>query len=158
MGTSLSKLLTSLQWNKYYGTPEAAHRTKMLNKQRQEEYQVPAWDDARSRVRRRESSLKTKKKGVVCVMQALLMEREQAKRMKGMSRQQREEQGLDKQDLASLDMTDDVPPPPGDIAEEVDEEFSFANPKAMGTNFDDIRELLADVKCTKRRRRHAIPF
>lgn len=68
--------------------------------------------------------------------------------MRGMSRQQREEQGLDKQDLASLELTDDVPPPPGDIAEEIDEEFSFANPKAMGTNFDDIRELLADVKCT----------
>lgn len=76
----------------------------------------------------------------------MLQEREMARKMRGMSRQQREEQGLDAQDLAALEEADDVPPPPGDIAEEIDEEFSFANPKAMGTNFDDIKGVIKDVK------------
>ncbi|KAL8434543.1 hypothetical protein Efla_000059 [Eimeria flavescens] len=115
MGCSLSALLERLQWEKYYGTEEAAYRTRALNRQRMEQYE------------------------------ALLQEREVARRMRGMSRQQREAQGLDKQDLAGLEEEDEVPPPPGDIAEEIDEEFSFANPKAMGTNFDDIKGVLKDV-------------
>ena len=77
------------------------------------------------------------------------MEREVARRMRGMSRQQREAQGLDREDLAALEEEDEIPPPPGDIADEVDEEFSFANPKAMGTNFDDIKGVLKDVNCKR---------
>ncbi|KAL8453441.1 hypothetical protein Emag_001814 [Eimeria magna] len=115
MGCGLSALLERLQWQKYYGTEEAAYRTRAINKQRMEQYE------------------------------ALLQEREVARRMRGMSREQREAQGLDKQDLATLDEEDDLPPPPGDIAEEIDEEFSFANPKALGTNFDEIKAVLKDV-------------
>ncbi|KAL8270192.1 hypothetical protein Esti_005867 [Eimeria stiedai] len=114
MGCGLSALLERRQWEKYYGTEEAAYRTRAINKQRMEQYE------------------------------ALLQEREVARRMRGMSRQQREAQGLDKQDLATLE-EGELPPPPGDIAEEVDEEFSFANPKAMGTNFDEIKAVLKDV-------------
>lgn len=40
MGNSLSKLLETLQWEKYYGTEEAAYRTRAINKQRMEEYEV----------------------------------------------------------------------------------------------------------------------
>lgn len=40
MGNSLSELLEHLQYQKYYGTEEAAYRTRALNKQRMEEYEV----------------------------------------------------------------------------------------------------------------------
>ncbi|OEH77061.1 dead deah box helicase domain-containing protein [Cyclospora cayetanensis] len=116
MGMSLSRLLEDLQWAKYYGTEEATYRTRALNKQRLEQYE------------------------------AMVQERDLARRMRGMSRQQREAQGLDRQDLAALEEDDELPPPPGDIADEIDEEFSFANPKAMGTNFDDIKGVLKDVQ------------
>lgn len=67
--------------------------------------------------------------------------------MRGMSRQQREAQGIGKEEMVNAEETEEaVPPPPGDIAEEIDDEFSFANPKAMGTNFDDIKGVLKDLK------------
>ena len=74
------------------------------------------------------------------------MEREVRRRMQGMSRQQREAQGLSKEDLMRLEEDEELPPPPVDVAEEIDEEFSFANPKALGTNFDDIRGVIKEVQ------------
>ncbi|CDJ41656.1 DEAD/DEAH box helicase, putative [Eimeria tenella] len=114
MGIGLSRLLEDLQHNKYYGTEEAAYRTRAINKQRMERYEE------------------------------LLLEFELARRMHGLSRQQREAQGLTKEELAKME-SEGPPPPPEDIAKEIDPEFSFANPKALGTNFDEIKHVIKEV-------------
>ncbi|KYK65895.1 DEAD/DEAH box helicase domain-containing protein, partial [Toxoplasma gondii TgCatPRC2] len=115
MVLSMTKRLQQLQRDKYYGTEEAAYRTRLANKKRMEQYQ------------------------------AALAQREMEEKMRGLSWQQREAQGLGKNETGSLE-DEGLPPPPIDIAEEIDPEFSFASLKAMGTNFDDIKDILERVK------------
>ncbi|PFH31606.1 DEAD/DEAH box helicase domain-containing protein [Besnoitia besnoiti] len=115
MVLSMTKRLKQLQLDKYYGTEEAAYRTRLANKKRMEQYQ------------------------------AALAQREMEEKMRGLSWQQREAQGIGKDEGGSME-DEGVPPPPIDIAEEIDPEFSFASLKAMGTNFDDIKDILERLK------------
>lgn len=65
-----------------------------------------------------------------------LKEREMNENMKQMSRRQAEEQGLQYDETQN----EDIGPPPGDIAEEFDGEFSFANNRVYRANITDIED------------------
>ncbi|PHJ21708.1 dead deah box helicase domain-containing protein [Cystoisospora suis] len=117
MGVGMARRLKQLQMDKYYGTEEAAYQTRLANKKRAEQYQ------------------------------AALAQRELEAKLRGLSWQQREAQGIGKDDAGAGGLEDEgIPPPPIDIAEEVDEEFSFASMKAMGMNFDDVKSAIEEVK------------
>eukprot|EP00922_Rhytidocystis_sp_ex-Travisia-forbesii_P062125 GHVS01091981.1.p1 GENE.GHVS01091981.1~~GHVS01091981.1.p1 ORF type:complete len:1980 (+),score=359.93 GHVS01091981.1:89-6028(+) len=102
------KKLKDAQWQKFYGTAESTYNTKRINKQRMDEYT------------------------------AMLQRREMQTKLKGMKREQREEQGLEDDE----DEDDDIPPPPVDIAEEYDDEFSFSNRNLLGQHADEIERLI----------------
>eukprot|EP00921_Rhytidocystis_pertsovi_P002900 GHVQ01004864.1.p1 GENE.GHVQ01004864.1~~GHVQ01004864.1.p1 ORF type:complete len:2072 (-),score=269.06 GHVQ01004864.1:3927-9524(-) len=104
----VTKALQDAQWDKYYGTEESAFLTKRLNKQRMDEYH------------------------------AMKLRREMQEKLKGMNRQQKEEQALE----GDEDEEDELLPPPIDVAEEYDQEFSFANRKVMGSHHDVVNEIL----------------
>ncbi|KAJ1609672.1 SKI-like SFII helicase [Cryptosporidium canis] len=110
LGKSLIEKLTNDHHDKYYGTEEATNVTKAINKRRQEQY---AKD-----IQRRDMLLK----------------------LKTMSRQQREKQGIviDESELQALENLQE----PGDIAEEYDPEFSFCDRKVLGGREREIQETL----------------
>lgn len=108
LGKSLIEKLTKDHHDKYYGSEEAANATKAINKRRQEQY---AKD-----IQRRDMLLK----------------------LKTMSRQQREKQGIviDESELQALENLQE----PGDIAEEYDPEFSLCDRKIMGGREREIQD------------------
>ncbi|KAL3128107.1 SKI-like SFII helicase [Cryptosporidium hominis] len=110
LGKSLIEKLTNDHHDKYYGSEEATNATKAINKRRQEQY---AKD-----IQRRDMLLK----------------------LKTMSRQQREKQGIviDESELQALENLQ----APGDIAEEYDPEFSFCDRKVMGGREREIQDTL----------------
>lgn len=108
LGKSLIEKLTNDHHDKYYGSEEAINTTKSINKRRQEQY---AKD-----IQRRDMLLK----------------------LKTMSRQQREKQGIviDESELQALENLQE----PGDIAEEYDPEFFFCDRKVMGGREREIQD------------------
>eukprot|EP00915_Cephaloidophora_sp_WS-2016_P004764 GHVH01006360.1.p1 GENE.GHVH01006360.1~~GHVH01006360.1.p1 ORF type:complete len:1893 (+),score=317.06 GHVH01006360.1:103-5781(+) len=115
MTTLLIRYMLDQQYNKYYGTTEATIRTKAINKKRMDEYN---------------------EKMKVKVM---------SEKLKGMSRAQREDQGIDKGEMTG-DGDDEVIEKPKDIAEEFDPAFSFANPIITTASPEEIDELMSSVK------------
>lgn len=102
--------LMRLQHEKYYGTPEAAARTRAINKKRMDAY--------KAKVKLREELMK----------------------LKTLTKEQREEQGIT--DEIERELSEALPPPPIDIAEEYDPEFSFCNRRVWGTRHDEIQDIL----------------
>eukprot|EP01054_Gregarina_sp_Poly1_P009576 Gregarina_sp_Poly_1__9575@NODE_604_length_7213_cov_176_066331_g464_i0_p1_GENE_NODE_604_length_7213_cov_176_066331_g464_i0NODE_604_length_7213_cov_176_066331_g464_i0_p1_ORF_typecomplete_len2087_score368_84DEAD/PF00270_29/1_3e20ResIII/PF04851_15/4_6e12Helicase_C/PF00271_31/8_2e03Helicase_C/PF00271_31/6_8e06DUF5087/PF17006_5/0_095AAA_19/PF13245_6/4_8AAA_19/PF13245_6/3_4e02_NODE_604_length_7213_cov_176_066331_g464_i08957155 len=96
--------------NKFYGTPEAAAKTKLINKKRQDEYK------------------------------AMLATREQAEKWKSLSKEQREEQGIDEQLFAEL--TGPLPPAPTDIAEDHDPEFFLTDRRTYISSQEEFAEII----------------
>ncbi|KAF7457335.1 DEAD/DEAH box helicase domain-containing protein [Cryptosporidium felis] len=110
LGKSLIGHLTKDHHDKYYGSEEAANATKAINKRRQEQYA--------KEIQRRDMLLK----------------------LKTMSRQQREKQGIviDESELQALENLQE----PGDISEEYDPEFYFCDRKVMGGREREIQDTL----------------
>ncbi|EZG67215.1 putative helicase [Gregarina niphandrodes] len=96
--------------DKYYGTPELAAKTRALNKQRQDEYK------------------------------AELSRREEVEKLKSLSKQQREEQGIDEQMLAEL--SGPPPPPPLDVADEHDSELFLCDRRMYLSYQEEFRDIL----------------
>eukprot|EP00388_Colpodella_angusta_P007709 GDKJ01021591.1.p1 GENE.GDKJ01021591.1~~GDKJ01021591.1.p1 ORF type:complete len:1383 (+),score=486.63 GDKJ01021591.1:256-4149(+) len=69
-------------------------------------------------------------------------EKEMNENMKQLSKRQAEEQGMDYDETQN----EDIGPPPGDIAEEFDSEFSFANNRVYRANISDIEEQFNIVR------------
>ncbi|KAH7647759.1 SKI family SFII helicase [Cryptosporidium bovis] len=110
LGHSLIEKLTKDHRDKYYGTEEATIATKAINKKRQEQYI--------KNIQRRDMLLK----------------------LKTMSRQQREKQGIviDESELQTLENLSE----PIDIAEEYDSEFSFCDRKILGGREREVQDIL----------------
>ncbi|EKX73259.1 DEAD/DEAH box helicase domain containing protein [Theileria equi strain WA] len=105
---STVQLLRRKQWEKYYGTPEAAAATKLQNKQRQDRYQM------------------------------LMRQYEAERKMRGASREQKEELGL----TGSVGETMEMPEEPVDVAEDYDPEFNFYNRKIYVNYTDEVEKFI----------------
>lgn len=111
--------------DKYYGSPESTAKTKAVNKRRQDEYR------------------------------AILARREMAEKWKTLSKQQREEQGIDEREF--VDLTGPAPPPPSDIAEEHDPEFFLCDKKIYLSSKEEFDGVLVMCKLEYHYRLGRIP-
>ncbi|SIO73543.1 Uncharacterized helicase C694.02 [Babesia microti strain RI] len=109
---SLVRMLEQKQHDKYYGTEEATLATKIENKRRMDKYN------------------------------ALVRQHEMDSKLKTLSREQREEQGIDASGLAD----EPLPPPPIDIAKEYDPEFNFSNRRIYTSYTDEVENFISMAK------------
>lgn len=105
---SVTQLLMRKQWEKYYGTPEATAWTNAENKKRQDHYQM------------------------------LMRQYEAEKKLRTVSREQREEQGID----GKVEDFVELPKEPVDVAEDYDPEFNFYNRKIYINYTDEIENFI----------------
>mmetsp|Transcript_89239 Transcript_89239/g.277466 ORF Transcript_89239/g.277466 Transcript_89239/m.277466 type:complete len:979 (-) Transcript_89239:73-3009(-) len=126
----LKKLIRELkdqQYNKYYGTEEAAYRSKKIMEKREADYKAKkdAYDQAQK-------------------MKASKNQEATA------ARKNNEGEGRGAQKGEAVDVLEDMtmaePEPVVDIADEIDMEFSFHSPKALGQWQEDIEEQLKELK------------
>jgi len=126
----LKKLVQELkdqQTNKYYGTEEAAYKSKKIMERRMAEYNLKktAYEQAQK-------------------MKASKKQEATAARKDG------EGEGRGANNREAIDVSEDMamaePEEPIDIADEIDMEFSFHSPKALGQWQEDIEELLNSLK------------
>lgn len=129
----LQKLIQELkdqQQNKYFGTEEASYRSRKLMERRQADYnqKKKAYDEAMK-------------------MKASSKQEANASRKSG----ENEGRGAEKNERVdtSADMTMAEPLPPVDLMDEIDPDFTFHSPKALGTWYEDIEETLQELKKKK---------
>jgi len=119
--------LKDQQTNKYYGTEEAAYRSKKIMEKRLADYKAKqeAFEQAQKmRASKKQEATAARKDG------------------EGEGRGANKGEAVD----VSEDMMMAEPEPPIDIADEIDMEFSFHSPKALGQWQEDIEEQLRDLK------------
>mmetsp|Transcript_124043 Transcript_124043/g.345226 ORF Transcript_124043/g.345226 Transcript_124043/m.345226 type:complete len:658 (+) Transcript_124043:2976-4949(+) len=126
----LQKLVQELkdqQTNKYYGTEEAAYRSKKIMEKRMAEYNAKktAYEQAQKM-------------------------RASKKQESTAARKDNEGEGRGANKGEAVDVSEDAqmaePEPPVDIADEIDMEFSFHSPKALGQWQEDIEDQLKTLK------------
>jgi len=126
----LQKLVQELkdqQHNKYYGTEEAAWRSKKIMEKRMADYNAAkkAYEEAQKmKASKKQESTAARKEG------------------EGEGRGAGKSEAVD----VSEDMTMLPPEEPIDIADEIDMEFSFHSPKALGIWQEDVEEQLSQLK------------
>jgi len=120
----LVKELKDQQWNKYYGTEEAAWKSKKLMEARYKEYEA-------------------KKKAYEEALKAKGNKNQEAKaaRKSGGDDEGRGNRNAEAADTTQDQMLDE-PEPPIELADQIDLEFSFHSPKALGQWQEDIEEEL----------------
>ncbi|GIX62143.1 DEAD/DEAH-like helicase [Babesia caballi] len=105
---SVTQLLKRRQWEKYYGTPEAAAKTNAENKRRMDHYQM------------------------------LMRQYEAEKKMRGASREQKEEQGIG----GKVEDFIELPKEPVDVAEDYDPEFNYYNRKIYVNYTEEVENFI----------------
>jgi len=126
----LQKLVQELkdqQTQKYYGTEEAAYRSKKIMEKRNADYKAKkeAYDQAQKmRASKKQEATAARKDG------------------EGEGRGANKGEAVD----VSEDMAMAEPEPVVDLADEIDMDFSFHSPKALGQWQEDIEEQLKELK------------
>ncbi|ORM42209.1 putative helicase [Babesia sp. Xinjiang] len=105
---SVTQQLKRRQWEKYYGTPEATAWTNAENKRRIDHYQM------------------------------LMRQYEAEKKMKGASREQKEEQGIG----GKVEDFLELPKEPVDVAEDYDPEFNYYNRKIYVNYTEEVENFI----------------
>ncbi|EDO07738.1 DEAD/DEAH box helicase family protein [Babesia bovis T2Bo] len=105
---SVTQLLKRRQWEKYYGTPEATAWTNAENKRRVDHYQM------------------------------LMRQYEAEKKMRGASREQKEEQGIG----GKVEEFIELPKEPVDVAEDYDPEFNYYNRKIYVNYTEEVENFI----------------
>jgi len=120
----LVKELKDQQWNKYYGTEEAAWKSKRIMEARHKEYEA-------------------KKKAYEEALKAKGNKNQEGKaaRKTGGDEDGRGNNNVEAADTAQDQMADE-PEPVIELADQIDAEFSFHSPKALGQWQEDIEEEL----------------
>lgn len=128
MINKLSQELKDQQWHKYYGTEEAAYKSKKIMEKRQADY------------KKRMETFEQAQKAKSSKKQEGTAARKQADEGEGRSVAKTE---------AVSSMEDELmeePEKPIDIAEEIDMEFTFHSPKALGQWSQDINDMLKALR------------
>ncbi|GBE59522.1 DEAD DEAH box protein [Babesia ovata] len=105
---SVTQLLKRRQWEKYYGTPEARAWTNAENKRRIDHYQM------------------------------LMRQYEAETKMRGASREQKEEQGIG----GKVEEFIELPKEPVDVAEDYDPEFNYYNRKIYVNYTEEVENFI----------------
>mmetsp|Transcript_80735 Transcript_80735/g.168380 ORF Transcript_80735/g.168380 Transcript_80735/m.168380 type:complete len:1314 (-) Transcript_80735:305-4246(-) len=125
MCTNLATELKDLQFDKYYGDEEKQKKTKQLMEKR--------WADYEAAKKRYDNAQKAKESK---------NQEAKASRKAG-----EDKKGGDKSAKSTnVDEYLEHPAEPGDIADEIDEEFSFHSPQAYGRNYTYISDIMEDAK------------
>lgn len=123
----LIKELEDQQHRKYMGTEEAQYKTKKINERRQADYE--------QKMKAYEQALK---------MKASSKQESNASRKSG----EDEGRGANKGEAVDVSQDTQMPEPvkPDNIEDEIDPEFTFHSPKALGQWQEDIDEILGELK------------
>lgn len=128
----LSRMIQELkdrQKNKYYGTEEARYRSKKIMEKRMADYQTKktAWEQASKAKESKNQEAKANRKNA-----------------------EDGERGAQKDEAAQVDEdVGDEPQEPEDLADQIDLEFSFHNPKAFGQWHKEIADIIKELKYKK---------
>jgi len=123
--------LKDQQHYKYYGTEEANYKSKRIMEKRLSDYQnkLTAYEQAQK------------------MLASKNQEGAAARKAAG------DDEGRGARNIEAVDVSMDAnmppPPPPVDLMDEIDMEFSFHSPKALGQWAEDIEETLASLKSRK---------
>jgi len=121
MLNGLVKELKDQQWNKYYGTEDRLYSTRQIMNKRTADYQ------------------------------AKLKQYEEAQKMKASGKQEGKASAADGEKRSkeavdnSADAAMEAPIEPTDIADEIDMDFTFHSPKALGQWQEDIDEMIGKL-------------
>lgn len=121
---SVTQLLVKKQWEKYYGTPEAVAWTNAENRRRMDHYQM------------------------------LMRQYEAEKKLRTVSREQREEQGIG----GKVEDFLELPEEPVNVAEDYDPEFNFYNRKIYVNYTDEIENFIKVAGMSISDRKHVDVF